>query len=78
MTHWKELVKIITRTGTVGKAKANITITKRIRRRGEEDKGGKRVTGVLSVHIIGSPNLQGRCHSSMTLSQPDMSTNLVN
>ena len=53
MSHWKELVKIMTRRGTAGKAKANFTITKRRRRRGGgEDIRGKRVTGALCVHII--------------------------
>ena len=43
----------MTRRGTAGKAKANFTITKRRRRRGEgEDIRGKRVTGALCVHII--------------------------
>ena len=47
------LVKIMTRRGTAGKAKANFTITKRRRRRGGgEDIRGKRVTGALCVHII--------------------------
>ena len=76
--NWRELAKIITRTGTVGKAKPNITITKKIRRRrGGEEIRGKTGTGVLCVQRY-QVTQYPRSHSQMIASKPEMSTNLVN
>ena len=79
--NWRELAKIITRTGTVGKAKPNITITKKIRRmrrrRGGEDIRGKRGTAVLCVQRY-EVTQSRRPQSQMISSKPEMSPNLVN
>ena len=79
--NWRELAKIITTMGKVGRAKPNITSRerKRIRRRRrrEEDIRGKRGTGALCVkryQVTQSP----RSLSQMISSKPEMSPNLVN
>ena len=62
--NWRELAKIITRTGTMGKAKLNITITEKIRRRrrGGEEIRGKRALVPFVFRDIRWPNLQGHTH----------------